>query len=132
MDVEYAEALRDGRNALPFETSLFVQTAVVSVESATVPGGYVTTDAGLKCFATEGPKPEVMSGGPPGATYGYAGDEHGRLLFPLWTGPVPELGQRIELATPHCDPTVNLHDFYHVVRGDTLVDIWPVDARGKR
>jgi D-serine deaminase-like pyridoxal phosphate-dependent protein len=131
MDVEYAEALRDGRNALPFETSLFVQTAVVSVESAKVPGGYVTTDAGLKCFATEGAKPEVMSGGPPGATYGYAGDEHGRLFFTP-AGPVPALGQRIELVTPHCDPTVNLHDFYHVVRGDTLVDIWPVDARGKR
>jgi D-serine deaminase-like pyridoxal phosphate-dependent protein len=132
MDVEYAQALRDGRNALPFETSLFVQTAVVSVESATVPGGYVTTDAGLKCFATEGPTPEVMSGGPPGAGYGYAGDEHGRLFFLPGTGPVPSLGQRIELVTPHCDPTVNLHDFYHVVRGDALVDIWPVDARGKR
>jgi D-serine deaminase-like pyridoxal phosphate-dependent protein len=131
MDVEYAQALRDGRNALPFETSLFVQTAVVSVESAKAPGGYVTTDAGLKCFATEGPKPEVMSGGPPGAAYSYAGDEHGRLSFPA-AGPVPALGERIELVTPHCDPTVNLHDFYHVVRGDTLVDIWPVDARGKR
>ena len=132
MDVEYAQALRDGRNALPFETSLFVQTAVVSVASAQVPGGYVTTDAGLKCFATDGPRPEVMSGGPAGATYGYAGDEHGRLFFPPGSGPVPALGTRIELATPHCDPTVNLHDFYHVMRGDTLVDIWPVDARGKR
>jgi D-serine deaminase-like pyridoxal phosphate-dependent protein len=131
MDVEYAEALRDGRNALPFETSLFVQTAVVSVESAKVPGGYVTTDAGLKCFATEGPKPEVMSGAPSGATYGYAGDEHGRLSFAPGSA-VPALGSHIELVTPHCDPTVNLHDFYHVVRGDTLVDIWPVDARGKR
>jgi D-serine deaminase-like pyridoxal phosphate-dependent protein len=132
MDVEYAQALRDGRNALPFETSLFVQTAVVSVASAQVPGGYVTTDAGLKCFATDGPRPEVMSGGPAGATYDYAGDEHGRLFFPPGNGPVPALGTRIELVTPHCDPTVNLHDFYHVVRGDTLVDIWPVDARGKR
>jgi 3-hydroxy-D-aspartate aldolase len=132
MDVEYAEALRDRRNALPFETSLFMQTAVVSVESAKAPGGYVTTDAGLKCFATEGPKPEVMSGGPPGATYGYAGDEHGRLFFPPAAGPAPGLGARIELVTPHCDPTVNLHDLYHIVRGDTLVDIWPVDARGKR
>jgi D-serine deaminase-like pyridoxal phosphate-dependent protein len=130
MDVEYIEALRDGRNALPFETSLFVQTAVVSVASAKAPGGYVTTDAGLKCFATEGPKPEVMSG-PPNATYGYAGDEHGRLFFPP-AGAAPALGERIELVTPHCDPTVNLHDFYHLVRGDTLVDIWPVDARGKR
>ena len=132
MDVEYIHALMDGRNTPPFETSLFVQTAVVSVASARIPGGYVTTDAGLKCFATEGPRPEVMSGGPPGATYAYAGDEHGRLFFAPETYPVPALGERIELVTPHCDPTVNLHDFYHLVRGDTLVDIWPVDARGKR
>jgi len=41
-----------------------------------------------------------------------------------------ELGAKVELAAPHCDPTVNLHDYYHCVRGDTLVDIWPVDARG--
>src|SRR5215470_2792508 len=132
MDVEYIRALTDGRNALPFETSLFLQTAVVSIASAKVPGGYVTTDAGLKCFATEGPQPEVMSGGPPGATYAYAGDEHGRLFFARETDPGPVLGERIELVTPHCDPTVNLHDFYHLVRGTTLVDIWPVDARGKR
>jgi D-serine deaminase-like pyridoxal phosphate-dependent protein len=131
MDVEYAAALRDGRNTLPFETSLFVQTAVVSVASAKVPGGYVTTDAGLKCFATEGPKPEVMSGVPPGAAYDYAGDEHGRLFLPPGSN-VPVLGARIEVVTPHCDPTVNLHDFYHVIRGDMLIDIWPVDARGKR
>jgi D-serine deaminase-like pyridoxal phosphate-dependent protein len=32
---------------------------------------------------------------------------------------------------PHCDPSVNLHDVYHCVRGDTLVDIWPIDARGR-
>jgi D-serine deaminase-like pyridoxal phosphate-dependent protein len=132
MDVEYIRALMDGRNAPPFETSLFVQTAVVSIASAKVPGGYVTTDAGLKCFATEGPTPEVMPGGPSGTTYAYAGDEHGRLFFTPGLHPVPTLGERIELVTPHCDPTVNLHDFYHLVRGDMLVDIWPVDARGKR
>jgi 3-hydroxy-D-aspartate aldolase len=132
MDVDYIKALKDGRNQLPFETSLFVQTAVVSANGAKVPGGYVTTDAGLKSFATENHKPEVMSGGPPGSTYAFAGDEHGRLFFPPGTTPTPRIGERIELVTPHCDPTVNLHEFYHLVRGDTLVDIWPVDARGKR
>jgi len=40
------------------------------------------------------------------------------------------LGDKVELLVPHCDPTVNLHDYYHCVRGDTLVDIWPIDARG--
>ena len=32
---------------------------------------------------------------------------------------------------PHCDPTVNLYDHYHCVRGETLVDIWPIEARGR-
>src|SRR5262249_40351970 len=71
IDGGYLGAPNGGRTAPPFETSLFVQTAVVSVASAKIPGGYVTTDAGLKCFATEGPKPEVMAG-PPGAAYDYA------------------------------------------------------------
>ena len=42
----------------------------------------------------------------------------------------PMIGAKVELVTPHCDPTINLHDFIHCVRGQTLVDIWPVDARG--
>ncbi len=127
MDVQYRLALADGRNALPFETALFVATAVVSVNQA----GHVTTDAGLKCFATEGPEPEPASGAPPGSRYEFFGDEHGRLILPPGAQK-PPLAAHIECVTPHCDPTVNLHDFYHLVRGDTLVEIWPVDARGKR
>jgi 3-hydroxy-D-aspartate aldolase len=127
MDIDYLNALKDGRNAPPFETSLFVSTAVVSVNAP----GYVTTDAGLKCFATDGPQPEVAAGAPAGSTYHFFGDEHGRLTLPK-DAPRPVLGARIECVTPHCDPTVNLHDLYHVVRADTLVDIWPVDTRGKR
>jgi D-serine deaminase-like pyridoxal phosphate-dependent protein len=127
MDVDYNRALKEGRNELPFETSLFVQTAVVSANAP----GWVTCDAGLKSFATEGPKPEIARGAPAGSTYTWFGDEHGKLILPAGA-PRPEIGHKIECVTPHDDPTVNLHDFYHVVRGDTLVDIWPVDARGKR
>ena len=57
------------------------------------------------------------------------GDEHGRVVFANGEDRLP-VGAAVELVTPHCDPTVNLHDWYHVVRGDTLVDIWPIDARG--
>jgi D-serine deaminase-like pyridoxal phosphate-dependent protein len=127
MDVDYHRALIDGSNAPPFETALFVSTAVVSANAS----GYVTTDAGLKCFATDGPAPEVATGAPPGSRYQFFGDEHGRLILPDGAAK-PPIGTRIECVTPHCDPTVNLHDAYHVVRGDTLIDIWPVDARGKR
>lgn len=127
MDVEYLRALADGRNAPPFETALFVATAVIGVNQA----AYLVTDAGLKSFATEGPRPEPARGTPPGSRYEFFGDEHGKLFVPTGTAR-PALGAVIECVAPHCDPTVNLHDFYHVVEGDTLVEIWPVDARGKR
>ena len=127
MDVDYQRALLDGINTPAFETSLFVSTAVVSANAS----GYVTTDAGLKCFATDGPVPEVAAGAPAGSSYQFFGDEHGKLILPAGAEK-PPIGARIECVTPHCDPTVNLHDAYHVVRGDTLIDIWPVDARGKR
>ncbi|MDE2228039.1 MAG: DSD1 family PLP-dependent enzyme [Alphaproteobacteria bacterium] len=127
MDVEYRRALTDGRNALPFETALFVATAVVSVNQP----DYVVTDAGLKSFATDGPPPEPARGAPPGSRYEFFGDEHGKLFVPVGATR-PALGSVIECVTPHCDPTVNLHDLYHVVDRDTLVELWPVDARGKR
>ena len=125
MDVDYRNALADGLNAPPFELALKVQTAVVSVNAP----DWVTTDGGIKCFATDGPLPEVTSGVEPGSRYQLFGDEHGKL-FPV--GMRPGLGARIELVTPHCDPTVNLHDVFHVMEEDTLVAIWPVDGRGKR
>jgi D-serine deaminase-like pyridoxal phosphate-dependent protein len=127
MDVDYQRALLDGCNTPAFETALFVAAAVVSTNAA----GYVTTDAGLKSFATDGPLPEVAAGAPAGSHYQFFGDEHGKLILPDGAAK-PPIGTRIECVAPHCDPTVNLYDDFHVVRGDTLIDIWPVDARGKR
>lgn len=125
MDVQYnaVEILPDA--PLPFETALTVRCSVVSNNGE----GYVTIDGGLKCFATDGPAPAVASGAPPGAVYQFMGDEHGRITFAK-AGEHLEIGAALELITPHCDPTVNLHDVIHCVRGDTLADIWPVDARG--
>jgi 3-hydroxy-D-aspartate aldolase len=39
-------------------------------------------------------------------------------------------GDVVEFVVPHCDPTVNLYDFYCVVSGDALVDVWPIEGRG--
>ena len=41
------------------------------------------------------------------------------------------MAEQVILTPPHCDPTVNLYESYHVVKGDTLVEIWPVTARGR-
>jgi D-serine deaminase-like pyridoxal phosphate-dependent protein len=128
MDVEYnAVALREGE-ARPFETALFVLTTVISANARDK--GLVTTDGGFKAFSTDGPKPEITGGAPAGATYEFMGDEHGAVIFDKALDG-PALGGQVACVTPHCDPTVNLYDVIHVLDGDTLVDIWPVTARGR-
>ena len=123
-DAQYKPVLDNGVETAPFEISLTLQAAVVSVAAA----DYVTIDAGVKSLATDGPLPLVARGASAGSTYGFFGDEHGKV-FTEGAGR-PALGSRIELVTPHCDPTVNLHDVLHVMDGDRLVEIWPIDARG--
>ena len=73
-------------------------------------------------------RPASWSGAPAGGMFVFMGDEHGALIAPDYN---PKIGDLVSLAVPHCDPTVNLYDFYHVVDGATLVAIWPVSARGR-
>jgi len=126
MDVQYNELVRGDGTAGPFRTSLFVQSTVISANKA----GQATTDAGFKAFATDGPKPVIASGAPSGSEYVFMGDEHGCVMLPKGANGL-EVGSVVTCVTPHCDPTVNLFDWYHCVRGDTLIDIWPVDTRGR-
>lgn len=125
MDQQYNDVLGADESPLPFGPSLFVQTSVISVNTP----GLATTDAGFKVFATDADTPAIWSGAPEGASYMYFGDEQGLIVFADQSHRLA-LGDQIVCLTPHCDPTVNLHRHYHCVRGDTLVDIWPIDARG--
>jgi len=126
MDRQYAECELTGDGASAFEYALFVEARVVSCNTP----GMATIDAGFKALATDGGLPVVVAGAPDGASYRFMGDEHGAILDPAgrhtW-----RLGDRVRLAVPHCDPTVNLYDSYHVFAGDTLEAIWPVSARGR-
>ena len=65
-------------------------------------------------------------------SYQFSGDEHGRLIYPEMANTQLPPGSRVELFVPHCDPNIDLYAFYHCVRGDRLVDIWPIDARSYR
>ena len=126
MDLEYQRIGGRGGEALTdFEMALTVVATVVST-----PGpDRAMVDAGLKAFSTDRPfPPEPVER--PGITYGFAGDEHGRLAI---TDPsrAPRLGERIEFFPPHCDPTINLYDRIHVVRGDRVEAIWEIAARGR-
>jgi len=40
------------------------------------------------------------------------------------------LGEKVWLIPGHCDPTVNLHDWYVGVRTAGVEALWPVSARG--
>jgi D-serine deaminase-like pyridoxal phosphate-dependent protein len=103
-------------------------TVVATVVSVT-PGDRAMVDAGLKAFSTDKPfPPESVER--PGIAYGFAGDEHGRLAI---TDPsrAPRLGERIEFFPPHCDPTINLYDWIHAVRGPKVEAVWEIAARGR-
>jgi D-serine deaminase-like pyridoxal phosphate-dependent protein len=95
-----------------------------------VPSGEIAMiDAGLKAFSTDKPfVPEAVEW--PGVEYTWAGDEHGRLTV-TQQGRLPELGQRIEFFPPHCDPTINLYDKLHVMRGERVEAIWEISGRGR-
>lgn len=125
MDDQYAACALYPEQPNPYGTALMIETRVISANWP----GLVTVDAGLKASTGSVDPPRVLAGAPTGSSYAYRGDEHGVILLPP-DCPNPPLGAMMTLATPHCDPTVNLHDVFHVVRGDMLIDIWPVTARG--
>jgi D-serine deaminase-like pyridoxal phosphate-dependent protein len=126
MDRQYNEVWRKPEGRVPFETSLFVQTTVISANRE----GLATTDAGFKAFATDAGAPEIASGAPAGASYFFFGDEQGGILYDSSQARLKP-GDVITCVVPHCDPTVNLYDRYHAVRGDVLEAIWPIEARGR-
>ena len=126
MDKQYNDVWEKPGDSVPFEVALFVQTTVISANRP----GLATTDAGFKSFATDAGPPLLASGAPSGAAYFFFGDEQGGITYPRDGAPLKP-GDVVSCVVPHCDPTVNLYDVYHCVRGDTLEAIWPVEARGK-
>lgn len=125
MDRQYLAIDDSQGNPLEFQPSLFVQSTVVSSNHPRM----VTTDAGLKAFATDDDVPLIVEGAPPQSRYGFMGDEHGAIRWESEKHAL-EVGSCVRMIVPHCDPTINLYDVMHVVEEDTLVDLWRVDARG--
>jgi len=123
MDREYREALKSDPDGA-FEQSLFVATTVISANHPK----WVTVDGGLKAFSTDGPAPLPFTPKFAGCGYRFFGDEHGMLMRP--EGATVARGERVELVPGHIDPTLDRYDVLHLVRGDVLVDIVPIEARG--
>jgi 3-hydroxy-D-aspartate aldolase len=124
MDADYGRNLdREGAPTKAFEPSLFVWATVMSRPTA----DRAIVDAGLKALAFDSGPPLVCD--EPAATYERASDEHGRLAVSAATNRLG-LGDKLRLIPGHCDPTVNLYDWYVCVRGNRVEQVWPITARG--
>lgn len=106
-----------------FDNALTVLATVVSKNHS----GIATIDAGLKAMATDRTfNPRIK--GKQKIDFQFSGDEHGRLSFNEAEVSI-QLGDRVEVIAPHCDPTVNLYQRFMCVRNDIVEDIWEIGGK---
>jgi D-threonine aldolase len=116
MDTTYTAA------GVPFRQALTLLATVVSTTAAAgeMPG-WAVADVGLKSLGMDHGNPTI-----PDAQVWFCSDEH-TTFAPA--APV-SVGDRIRVLPAHVDPTVALHERMHLVRGDEVLETWPVDLRG--
>jgi 3-hydroxy-D-aspartate aldolase len=154
MDAQYGACDAPASGEWPFEAAMALAATVISARHQT----HVTVDAGSKALSVDGPPAQVIAGAAKGSVWRSMGDEHGAILHPasanalnaVWHDPIalaaaidtadlqappaiaaPQLGDTIWLQPGHCDPTINLHDTFHVAEADGSFSRWPIDARRK-
>jgi 3-hydroxy-D-aspartate aldolase len=125
MDADYGRILdKDGKriDQGEWENALFILTSVMSHVKA----DKAICDAGLKAQSVDSGLPVVY--GRDDVKYIKCSDEHGVIADPDGALKVRD---KLRLVPGHCDPTVNVHDWYVGVRGGKVEALWPVSARGK-
>jgi D-serine deaminase-like pyridoxal phosphate-dependent protein len=111
MDTAYAKL------GLPFRQGLSVLATVISVSP-----GYAVANCGLKALGMDHGKPSIEGD----HQVRSVSDEH--VTF-IPSSPV-RVGDRIMVLPAHIDPTIAYHERMHLVRGEEIVETWPVDLRG--
>jgi D-serine deaminase-like pyridoxal phosphate-dependent protein len=104
-----------------FDNALTVLCTVMSERP-----GQIVIDGGLKTFAVDSGLPVALM---QGLLVKSISDEH-TVIEVLDLSLQPLIGQKIELIPGHCDPTVNLHHEFHVVRNGDVIAKWPILAQG--
>lgn len=117
MDSDYGQV-----KGLEFANALTVLSTVVS----RVHPERAVIDVGYKAASTDSGMPVVK--GMPEVSYSPGGDEHGKLA--LTGGHALKVGDKVELIPSHCDTTINLYDWYYVVRDERVEAVWPIAGRG--
>jgi D-threonine aldolase len=103
-----------------FTPALTVLATVISVSPK-----WAVCDAGLKSLGMDHGNPALAGGR---GEVLLVSDEH--VVFRPAEGETATVGDRIRLVPAHIDPTVAYHEAMHLVRGDEVLDTWPVDLRG--
>jgi D-serine deaminase-like pyridoxal phosphate-dependent protein len=125
MDAQYLEIGGESNEELyaDFAPSLTVMTTILN---AYFPGR-LTTDAGAKALTLNKPDPIVI-----GEKFAYnaGSDEFGTIRYEAASKSY-QVGDRLELIVPHCDPVVNEYDQIYAIRGGRVEAVWEIAARGK-
>lgn len=105
-----------GDRGHPFRQACFVLATVIASNDA-----YAVADAGLKTQGMDHGNPSIES-----ATVRFLSDEH--ITFVPSTRMV--VGERVKVVPAHIDPTMAMHEIAWLVRGDDVIERWPIDLRG--
>lgn len=111
MDTAYAKL------GLPFRQGLTVLATVISISSS-----YAVADCGLKALGMDHGNPSIDGG----HQVMFVSDEHVTFVpaSPL------KAGDRIRVMPAHIDPTIAYHERMRLVRGEQILETWPIDLRG--
>lgn len=118
MDTSYA------RLGLPFGQALFIVGTVVSRRP-----DWAVADVGLKALGMDHGNPSIE-----GAVVWFCSDEHVTFSPAAERGDAGpaefRVGDRVRVVPAHVDPTMALHDAVWLVRGEEVLERWPIDLRG--
>jgi D-serine deaminase-like pyridoxal phosphate-dependent protein len=109
MDTQYAQ------QGLPFRQAVVIVGTVISTGA-----DWSVADVGLKALGMDHGNPAITDG-----TVWFCSDEH--LTFAP-SAPLT-VGDRVTVVPAHVDPTMAMHEVAWVVRGDEVIDRWPIDLR---
>lgn len=125
----FHDTMQVGLGAAPTDCAMTVLATVVSrPDRATA-----LVDAGTKSLSGDR-GPDACRHGMvleyPDARFDWASEEHGHLDLKA-SAAVPRVGEMVRIVPWHACACTNMHDALVAVRGEQVVDEWPVAARGR-
>ena len=108
--------------------------SVLATVVSTAVAGQAVVDAGSKALAKEEIRADTAGYGAlldrPEVVVKSVSEQHG-LLDLSRTDWRPRIGERVRIVPNHVCVSVNLHERLYGVRGDEVVEVWDVAARGR-